>query len=245
MRADGRKDDALRKVTIVRNCLKTAEGSTFIELGDTRVLCAATVEERVPSFLKETGRGWVTAEYGMLPRSTVTRIPREGDRTRPAGRTFEIQRLIGRSLRCITDLAGFGPRTIILDCDVIQADGGTRTAAITGAFVALVDAFNALKEVGIISEIPVKDYVAAVSVGLAGERALLDLSYEEDSQAEVDMNFVMTGDGRFVEIQGTAEKSPFTQELFLAMAKLAKKGTRELILEQKKIIGDVLEHKDP
>lgn len=245
MRPDGRKDDALRKVTIVRNCLKTAEGSTLIELGDTRVLCAATVEERVPPFLRETGTGWVTAEYGMLPRSTITRMSREGDRARPAGRTFEIQRLIGRSLRCITDLSGFGPRTIILDCDVIQADGGTRTAAITGAFVALVDAFNGLKELGIIAEIPVKDYVAAVSVGLARERVLLDLSYEEDSQAEVDMNFVMTGDGRYVEIQGTAEKSPFPEELFLAMAMLAKKGIRELILEQKKIIGEILNRKDP
>ena len=238
MRLDGRRDDAIRRVTIQRGVIKNAEGSALIKMGDTHVLCTATVEDKVPPFLKDTGGGWVTAEYGMLPRSTPSRTPRE--RGSFAGRSQEIQRLIGRSLRCVTDLEGLGARTITLDCDVIQADGGTRTASITGAFVALVDALSHLKELGLIKKIPVRDYVAAVSVGLVDGKPLLDLTYEEDARAEVDMNFVMTGDGRYVEVQGTAERLPFSEELLIAMSKLAKKGIERLIAKQKRVLLGVI-----
>src|SRR5512136_385519 len=211
-RSDGRGADALRPVKITRNYLKHAEGSVLIEMGDTKVICSASVEERVPQFLRKTGRGWITAEYSMLPRSTHTRTARDSLTGRGSGRSFEIQRLIGRSLRSVTNLDGFGERTIWIDCDVIQADGGTRTASITGAFVALVDAFRKMVKNGMIEKIPIKDSVAAISVGKVDGEVLLDLDYEEDSRAEVDMNVVMTGDGKFVEIQGTAEGGVFTKK---------------------------------
>lgn len=241
LRLDGRDCDELRKVTVSPGFLKTAEGSALIEFGDTMVLCAATVEERVPAFLRDSASGWITAEYGMLPRSTQTRTPREVNRGRASGRTHEIQRLIGRSLRCVVDLNALGSRTLIVDCDVIQADGGTRSAAITGGFLALVLALKRLKDSDVITHIPVKDYLAAVSVGLVGGQLLLDLNYDEDFQAEVDMNFVMTGDGRYVEIQGTAEVAPFSEELFTQMSRLAKKAIGDLISKQRELLADVLE----
>ncbi len=231
-RTDGRKPEALRPVKIIRNYLKHAEGSVLIEMGETKVICTASLEERVPPFLRNTGKGWVTAEYGMLPRSTTTRTPRESNRG--SGRTFEIQRLIGRSLRSVTDLTGFGERTIWIDCDVIQADGGTRTASITGAYVAMVDAFRAMMEKGIIQMVPVNDSVAAVSVGKVDGRIFLDLNYEEDSRAEVDMNIVMTGSGKFIEIQGTAENAVFSKEEMDALIRVAEKGIKKLIQIQKK-----------
>jgi ribonuclease PH len=214
--------------------MKHAEGSVLIEMGDTKVICSASVEERVPPFLRNTGKGWVTAEYGMLPRSTHTRTTRDSGLGRGNGRSSEIQRLIGRSLRSITDLTGFGERTIWIDCDVIQADGGTRTASITGAYVALVDAFQKLVKDGIIERVPIKDSVAAVSVGKVKGKILLDLNYEEDSKAEVDMNVVMTGSGRFVEIQGTAEQGAFTRQEMDQLTGVAQKGIRELARIQKK-----------
>jgi ribonuclease PH len=214
--------------------MKHAEGSVLIEMGDTKVICSASVEERVPPFLRNTGKGWVTAEYGMLPRSTHTRTTRDSGLGRGNGRSSEIQRLIGRSLRSITDLTGFGERTIWIDCDVIQADGGTRTASITGAYVALVDAFQKLVKDGIIERVPIKDSVAAVSVGKVKGKILLDLSYEEDSRAEVDMNVVMTGSGKFVEIQGTAEQGAFTRQEMDQLTGVAQKGIRELTRLQKK-----------
>lgn len=241
LRLDGRDCDELRKVTIIPGFLKTAEGSALIELGDTKVICAATVEERVPLFLRDSESGWITAEYAMLPRSTQTRTPREVNRGRASGRTYEIQRLIGRSLRCVVDLNQLGSRTVILDCDVIQADGGTRSAAITGGFIALVLALGRLKEANLISQIPVKDYLAAVSVGSLAGQILLDLNYDEDFQAEVDMNFVMTGDGCYVEIQGTAEVAPFSEELFTQMSRLARKGIGDLISKQQEILSDILQ----
>ena len=228
MRSDGRLPDRLRRVRITRNYLKHPEGSVLIEMGDTRVVCAVSVEEKVPPFLKNTGRGWITAEYAMLPRATETRNIRESI-LRTNGRNFEIQRLIGRSLRSISYLDDFGERTMWVDCDVIQADGGTRTAAITGAYVALVDAFNTIRERGMIEEIPIKDSVAAVSVGRIGGDFLLDMNYEEDVLAEVDMNFVVTGSRNFVEVQGTAEESSFTKQEMDEMTILALKGVRELI----------------
>ena len=235
IRSDGRPLDRLRKVRITRYYLKHAEGSVLIELGDTRVVCAVSVEEKVPAFLKNTGKSWVTAEYAMLPRATETRNTREFI-VRTHGRNFEIQRLIGRSLRSISDLNGFGERTLWVDCDVIQADGGTRTAAITGAYVALVDAFHTMKERGIIREIPIRDSVAAVSVGRIGDDFLLDMTYEEDVLAEVDMNFVMAGSGNFVEIQGTAEESSFTKQEMDEMTALASKGVRELARIQRRTL---------
>ncbi len=241
MRIDGRRDDEVRPVTITRGYLKYAEGSVLIELGDTRVLCAASVEDRVPQFLKDSGQGWVTAEYGMLPRSTKIRTPREGTAGRPSGRTFEIQRLIGRSLRGVADLSGLGERTVFIDCDVIQADGGTRTAAITGAFVALADALSLLKEQGVIKELPLKDHVAAISVGTVEGRILLDLCYAEDSIAEVDMNVVMTGTGTFVEVQGTAEATPFRKEEMDAMLALAARGIQQLIHLQQRLLSERLQ----
>jgi ribonuclease PH len=231
-RSDGRGFRALRQVKIARNYLKHAEGSVLIELGDTKVICSASVEERVPPFLRNTGRGWVTAEYSMLPRSTHTRTQRE--RGGGNGRTFEIQRLIGRSLRSVTDLNAFGERTLWIDCDVIQADGGTRTVSITGAYVALVDAFRKMVESGTIENVPVKDSVAAISVGKVDGEVLLDLNYEEDSKAEVDMNVVMTGTGKFVEIQGTAEGSVFSKEEMDGLIKIAQNGIKILTRIQKK-----------
>jgi len=231
-RSDGRGPKALRPVKITRNYLKHAEGSVLIEIGDTKVICSASVEERVPPFLRNTGKGWVTAEYSMLPRSTNTRTPR--DKGGGGGRAFEIQRLIGRSLRSVTDLSAFGGKTIWIDCDVIQADGGTRTASITGAYVALVDAFQKMVRNGDIEKIPVKDSVAAISVGKVDGEVLLDLNYEEDSTAEVDMNVVMTGSGKFVEIQGTAEGGVFTKKEMDELMIIAQDGIRILTRIQKK-----------
>ena len=236
-RKDGRRSDQLRPVKIERGFVEHADGSALIEMGKTRVLCCASIEERVPSFLRGTGAGWVTAEYALLPRSTHTRTPRESVTGRLSGRTQEISRLIGRALRAVVDLTAFGERTIIVDCDVIQADGGTRTAAITGGFVALVDAFKKLADVGEIGWIPITDYVAAVSCGIVGGRALLDLTYEEDYAAEVDMNFVATGSGLWVEVQGTAEKRPFADDELAKLMKLARKGIKKLIEVQRKALG--------
>jgi len=236
-RSDGRKPWSLRPVKVTRNYIKHAEGSVLIEMGDTKVICSASVEERVPPFLRNTGKGWITAEYGMLPRSTHTRSSRESSIGRASGRTFEIQRLIGRSLRSVADLTGFGERTIWIDCDVIQADGGTRTASITGAYVAMVDAFRRMLKDKKIERIPIKDSVAAISVGRVEGQIVLDLNYEEDSRAEVDMNIVMTGHGRFVEIQGTGEEATFDDDDLAALLKLAKSGIRELRELQKKTLG--------
>lgn len=235
-RADGRAADALRGVRITRRFLRHAEGSCLIEVGDTRVLCAASVEERVPPFLKDSGRGWVTAEYAMLPRSTNTRTPRET--ARPSGRSLEIQRLIGRSLRSVVDLAAFGERTVTLDCDVIQADGGTRTAAITGAYVALVDAFSWMQSVRNLKRHPVTHGLAAVSVGIVGGRELLDLDYAEDSRAAVDMNVVMTSSREIVEVQGTAEGLPFGRDRMNRLLDLAESGVAALLDIQKAALAD-------
>ena len=233
MRNDGRSAAALRSITITRNFTKHAEGSVLIEFGDTKVLCTASVEESVPPFLRGKGTGWVTAEYAMLPRATHTRSPREAAKGKQTGRTLEIQRLIGRSLRAVTDLSKLGERSVYIDCDVLQADGGTRTASITGAYVALVDALTVLKTKGLIAEIPLKEAVAAVSVGIMGGEALLDLNYIEDSSAEVDMNFVITSSGRFVEVQGTAEAEPFTSAEMDAMRDLALSGVQQLFAFQR------------
>lgn len=236
VRDDGRPADMLRKVNITRNYIKYAEGSCLIELGQTRVICTASVEESVPSFLKGTGTGWVTAEYGMLPRSCQTRIPRGKD----SGRTYEIQRLIGRSLRTVTEMKMLGERTIRIDCDVIQGDGGTRTASITGSFIALADALDKLKKAGLINKLPLKDFVAATSVGILNGDLLLDLTYAEDSRADVDMNVVMTGEGRFIEIQGTAERKPFNKEESDRLLALAKKGIDELVDIQRGLLKGIL-----
>jgi ribonuclease PH len=216
-------------VRITRGYTRHAEGSVLVEFGDTKVVCTASVEERVPPFLKDKGQGWITAEYGMLPRSTHTRTEREAARGRQSGRTLEIQRLIGRSLRAVTDLARLGPRTIQVDCDVLQADGGTRTAAITGGFVALHDAVSGLAARGFLAESPIRDFVAAVSVGVYRGVPILDLDYAEDSACDTDMNVVMTGAGGFVELQGTAEGAPFTRPQMEALVALAERGIRELI----------------
>jgi ribonuclease PH len=234
MRQDGRAHNILRKVKITKNYLKHAEGSCLIEVGETKVICSASVEEKVPPFLKGFGEGWVTAEYGMLPRSCQTRVSRE--KSSKSGRTFEIQRLVGRSLRTIVDTKVLGERTIAMDCDVVQADGGTRTASITGSFIALVDALHVLKKKGLLNKLPIKDFVAATSVGIVAGKMLLDLNYEEDSKAEVDMNVVMVSSGRFVEIQGTAEREPFTQDQMDKLLTLAKKGIDELIALQKSLV---------
>lgn len=238
MRPDGRRPDEMRAVTIVRDFLPHAEGSVLISAGNTKVVCTASLEDRVPPFLRDTGQGWVTAEYGMLPRSTKTRTPRETSAGRPNGRTFEIQRLVGRCLRGVTDLRALGPRTIWVDCDVLQADGGTRTAAITGAYVALADALQTLRGNGVISTLPLKDFVAATSVGVVEGEVVLDLCYAEDSIADVDMNVVMTGTGRFVEIQGTAEEHPFDRKQLEAMLQLATGGIQELIGMQRKLLAE-------
>ena len=239
-RRDGRGKDELRKVTITPRCSKHAEGSALIEVGDTRVICTVSVEDRVPPFLKGKGEGWITSEYGMLPRATTTRVQRESSKGAPSGRTQEIQRLIGRSLRAVVDMRALGERTLWVDCDVIQADGGTRTASITGAFVALVEALRGMKQRGQVSgDLPLTDFVAATSVGRVGGQLLLDLAYEEDSAAEVDMNIVKTGRGRFVELQGTAEKTPFDDDEMHQLLALADKGIKDLISMQRKILGDV------
>ena len=236
VRLDGRGIDKIRKVNITRNYIKYPEGSCLIELGNTKVICTASVEESVPPFLKGSGTGWVTAEYGMLPRSCDKRIPRGKD----SGRTYEIQRLVGRCLRTVTDMKSLGERCIWLDCDVIQGDGGTRTAAITGSFIALVDALHKLKKSGLIKDIPISDYVAATSVGIVNGEMLLDLCYEEDSKAEVDMNIVMTGKGEFIEIQGTAERKPFSKEKMDKLLGLAQKGIEDLFTIQRKLVGDLI-----
>jgi ribonuclease PH len=236
MRIDQRKLDEMRPVEISTGYLMTAEGSTLIQVGNTRVLCAASIEESVPSFMRGSGKGWVTAEYSMLPRATATRTAREVTKGRQSGRTLEIQRLIGRSLRAVIDPNLLGERSIILDCDVLQADGGTRTAAITGAFVALVSALKKLKKFGTLKKWPVKDYVAATSVGVVAGESMLDLCYEEDSKAEVDMNIVMTGSGAFVELQATAEKHAFNDEQLAALIALGRKGAGDLIELQKRVL---------
>ncbi len=228
MRLDGRNPKNLRETRITRNFTKHAEGSVLVEFGDTKVICTASVEETVPPFLRGKGSGWVTAEYSMLPRATHTRSPRESVRGKVGGRTHEIQRLIGRSLRAVTNLTLLGERCILVDCDVIQADGGTRTAAITGAYVALVDAVRWLQVRNLVAADPIREAVAAVSVGMVGGAPLLDLNYQEDSAAEVDMNFVMTSSGRFVEVQGTAESNPFTLDEMDAMRALAMAGIGRL-----------------
>ncbi len=237
MRADGRAPDRIRKVKITRNYIKPAEGSCLIEVGDTKVICTASIEERVPPFLRGLEEGWITAEYSMLPRSSSTRIRREGERGILKGRTHEIQRLIGRSLRAVVDLKALGERTIWLDCDVIQADGGTRTASITGAFVALIDALKWLKKEGKITSWPIRDFVAATSVGIVDGKSLLDLTYKEDSKASVDINVVMTGERKFVEVQGTAEEHPFTKSEMERLIGLASKGIEKLIAIQKEALG--------
>jgi len=238
-RKDQRKSDELRPIRIEKNYLKNAFGSALVEFGDTKVICAATLEDKPAPFLKNTGRGWITAEYSMLPASTQTRTARESSRGKIGGRTHEIQRLIGRSLRVVADLTAFGEKTIYVDCDVIQADGGTRTASITGGFIALVELFRKMKQDGLLNVIPVKDYVSAVSVGIVQNRILLDLDYEEDSRADVDMNFVMTGSGRFIEVQGTAENVPFDKKQLDEMSALAQKGIRQIIARQKAVVGDI------
>jgi ribonuclease PH len=237
MRTDNRLPDQLRPVEITTGYLKTAEGSALITVGNTRVLCAASVESSVPQFMRGTGKGWVTAEYSMLPRATATRTPREVNKGKPSGRTQEIQRLIGRSLRAVVDLEALGERTITLDCDVIQADGGTRTAAITGAFVALATACRQLTGMGALKRSPLRDYVAATSVGIVKNEARLDLDYEEDSRADVDMNMVMTGSGRFVELQATAEQQSFDDEQLGQLVILARRGIAELIEIQRRATG--------
>jgi ribonuclease PH len=239
MRTDGRKPRQLRPLTITPGYLKTADGSVLIEVGDTKVICTAKLEERVPQFLRNSGKGWITAEYGMLPGSSQVRIGREASRGKVGGRTHEIQRLVGRSLRVIADLKRLGEKTIWVDCDVIQADGGTRTASITGAYVALREAVAVWLAKGILAADPIKDSVAAVSVGIIDGKVFLDLSYEEDSRADVDMNFVMTGSGKFVEVQGTAESAPFTGKQMERMTEIAQEGIRELLKAQKKVLAPI------
>jgi ribonuclease PH len=237
-RSDNRAPDQMRPVTFTPDFISTAEGSVLVEVGNTRVICTASIEESVPQFLRNTGKGWITSEYAMLPRSTLTRTPRETTKVR--GRTHEIQRLIGRSLRAVTDLERMGERTIWVDCDVIQADGGTRTASITGAFVALGLALQKLVEAGTLSAAPLRDFVAATSVGIVDGEVMLDLSYEEDSRAEVDLNFVMTGARRIVEVQATAEQRPFEEAMLHKMMDLAGKGIESLIAKQRAVLNNLL-----
>ncbi|AIQ20194.1 MULTISPECIES: ribonuclease PH [Paenibacillus] len=239
MRSNGRNDDGLRPLTITTQTNKYAEGSVIIEMGDTKVICTATVDEKVPPFLKGQGKGWVTAEYSMLPRATQTRNQREAARGKLTGRTMEIQRLIGRALRSVVNLQALGERSITLDCDVIQADGGTRTASITGAFVAMAFAINKIALQHKLSVFPITDYLAAISVGVVGDKTLLDLNYEEDSKAKVDMNVVMTGGGAFVEVQGTGEERPFTRQELDQLLGLGEKGIYELIAVQKEVLGPI------
>ena len=238
-RVDGRAWDELRPVKITPSFQSFAEGSTLIELGKTRVLCSVSMEDRVPAFLRGAGSGWVTAEYAMLPRSTVTRTPRDSSLGRVAGRNQEIQRLIGRSLRVVTDLTALGERTLIVDCDVLQADGSTRTAAITGAYVALYQAMQTLANMGIISSIPLESAVAATSVGIVHSNMLIDMCYDEDSNAEADFNVVMTSQGKFVEVQGTAETKPFTKETIDSLLSLAQKGIEQLLQAQQSALETI------
>ncbi|AYK07093.1 ribonuclease PH [Brevibacillus laterosporus] len=242
MRLDGRSNDQLRPVKITRNYIKHAEGSCLIEVGDTKVICTATLEEKVPPFMRNGGKGWITAEYSMLPRATETRNARESSRGKVGGRTMEIQRLIGRALRSVVKLEAMGERTIWLDCDVIQADGGTRTASITGAFVAMVDAMNTLVTAGTWKELPITDFLAATSVGVVEGVPVLDLNYKEDSSAIVDMNVIMTGAGKYVELQGTGEESPFSTEELMQLLALGQKGIQDLIELQKEVLGEVKLH---
>jgi ribonuclease PH len=244
MRSDNRVPNQLRETTITPHYLPHAEGSVLIEAGRTRVICTASVEDRVPPFLRNTGKGWVTAEYGMLPRATNTRMQREATAGKVGGRTQEIQRLIGRSLRSVTNLPALGERTIWIDCDVIQADGGTRTASITGAFVALALACETLRTRDVLRTIPLTDSVAAISVGIVDGEALLDLAYEDDSRADVDMNIVKTGDGRFIEVQGTAEGQPFNREALDTLLGLADEGIRQLTQKQRAIVGHLVKFPD-
>jgi len=238
MRPDGRSNNEIRNIKITRNFIKSAEGAVLIEMGDTKVICTASIEERVPPFLKDKNRGWITGEYSMLPRSTETRNIRESSSGRVGGRTHEIQRLIGRAMRSVVDLDALGERTIWLDCDVIQADGGTRTASISGAFVALKDAVGYAINNNSINRQPIKDYVAAVSVGIVNGEPRLDLAYAEDATAEVDMNIVMTSAGKFIEIQGTAETEPFDINGLQGMLSLAEAGIKEIITVQRSMLGE-------
>lgn len=239
MRLHGRKTDQLRPVNLITNPNKYAEGSVLIEVGDTKVLCTATVDEKVPPFMKGQGKGWVTAEYSMLPRATQVRNQREAARGKLSGRTMEIQRLIGRALRSVVDLHALGERTITLDCDVLQADGGTRTTSITGSFVAMAMAINKIAEQHQLARFPITDFLASVSVGVIHNQTLLDLNYEEDSKAKVDMNIVMTGNGKFVEVQGTGEEAPFAREELNQLLELAELGILELVDIQKEALGPV------
>ena len=240
MHSDKRPADELRATTLTPNYLLHAEGSVLIEAGQTKVICTASVEDRVPPFLRNSGKGWVTAEYGMLPRATSTRMQREASSGKVGGRTQEIQRLIGRSLRSVTNLPALGERTIWVDCDVIQADGGTRTASITGAFVALALALEKLRDKSVIGSIPLIDYVAAISVGIVDGESLLDLAYDDDSRAEVDMNIVKTGSGQFIEVQGTAEGLPFGRDALNTLLDLADHGITQLVEKQKAIVGHLV-----
>lgn len=240
IRLDGRAADQLRPIKITRNFIKYAEGSCLIEMGDTKVICTASIEDKVPPFLKNSGQGWVTAEYGMLPRSCETRTQRDATKGQVNGRSQEIQRLVGRSIRSVADMGAWGERTIWLDCDVMQADGGTRTASITGAFVAFLDACAMMKKDGIVKKLPYTDLMAAISVGVVMGEELLDLNYKEDSNAAVDMNVVMTSASRIIEIQSTAEGAPFTRNRFNNLLDLAQKGTSELIKVIKETMADVL-----
>jgi ribonuclease PH len=245
MRSDGRLDEQLRPTRITPNYLLHAEGSVLVESGKTKVICTASVEDRVPGFLRNTGKGWVTAEYGMLPRATSTRMQREASSGKVGGRTQEIQRLIGRSLRSVTNLPALGERTVWIDCDVIQADGGTRTASITGAFVALALALEKMRERDMIRTIPLSDYVAATSVGVVDGEPLLDLAYDDDSRADVDMNIVKTGDGRFIEVQGTAEAIPFGRDALNTLLDLADLGIRQLVEKQRALVGHLVKYTAP
>jgi ribonuclease PH len=239
LRVDGRRRDQLRPIKVTRNFIKHAEGSVLIEMGDTKVICTASIEEKVPPFLKGKGTGWVTAEYSMLPRSTHERSPREAVKGKQGGRTLEIQRLVGRALRAVTDMTQMGERSIWIDCDVIQADGGTRTASITGSFIALADAFAVLKKRELVKKRPLTDYLAAISVGKVGGEILVDLAYTEDAAADVDMNLVMTGRGRYVEIQGTAERTPFGKQEMDEFMSLGWAAIQTLTALQKELIGSL------
>lgn len=239
MRSNGRQADERRPMNLTVNINKYAEGSVYIEVGDTKVMCTATVEEKVPMFMKGQGKGWVTAEYAMLPRATQTRNQRESARGKLSGRTMEIQRLIGRALRSVVDLQALGERSVTIDCDVLQADGGTRTTSITGAFVAMALAMHKIAQKHALTKFPITDFLASVSVGIVGEDTLLDLNYEEDSKAKVDMNVVMTGRGQFVEVQGTGEESPFSRSELDGLLAIAEKGIREMIEQQREALGPI------